>query len=136
MAMVKKSVIEQAKYEARSIEDDIEENGCHQCHGELYPNNREFVKDEGIDKHFCDVKCQLAFYQEEYDRLITKNNAKVLYSEPYKEYRVIPEAFRWFIHIAFFSKGGYAIENDILSGDTEADVLRQLRIVITNLRNQ
>ena len=44
---------------------------CHQCNGELL---RGKVYDEGIEKHFCDVECQLTFYQEEYDRLITRVN--------------------------------------------------------------
>ena len=55
-----------------ALDKDIRDNGCHQCGEELI--ERRTVHDEGLEKDFCDVECQLAFYQEEYNRLITKNN--------------------------------------------------------------
>ncbi len=55
-----------------ALDKDIRDNGCHQCGEELI--ERRKVHDEGLEKDFCDVECQLTFYQEEYNRLITKSN--------------------------------------------------------------
>ena len=54
-----------------ALDKDIKENGCHQCGDELKPGA---LYDEGIEKNFCNIKCQLEFYMSEYDRLIEKSN--------------------------------------------------------------
>ena len=119
-----------------ALDKDIKENGCHQCENEMKKHSRFAVYDEGIDKRFCSIKCQLAFYQSEYDRLITKCNGKVLYTLPKREYRVLLEEYRWYISVAFMVNNDNAIETDVLSGETEEEVTKNLVKMLKNMQDR
>ena len=45
---------------------------CKRCGDHIDLDRKTYEFDEGMDLYFCDVECQLSFYQSEYDRIITE----------------------------------------------------------------
>ena len=107
---------------------------CKQCGDEINLDRKTYEFDEGMDLYFCDVECQLSFYQSEYDRIITeketwkreclllqaKNTTKAIFTEPFKEIDTQEMKYKYWIRACYIQNGD--IESTCFLGDTEAEV--------------
>ena len=107
---------------------------CKRCGDHIDLDRKTYEFDEGMDLYFCDVECQLSFYQAEYDRIITeketwkreclltkaKNTTKAIFTEPSKEIDTQEMKYKYWIRACYVQNGD--IESACFLGDTETEV--------------